>query len=74
MNNQLNAAKSFWVYERDKQLSNLDVLLNKSVSTSSSDIDLHQENINNTILKLSQALNSIQTIDNIIESSNSNKS
>jgi hypothetical protein len=72
MNNQLNAAKSFWIYERDKELSNLDILLNKSVC--SSEIDNHQENINKTILKLSQAINSIQTIDNIIESSNSNKS
>jgi hypothetical protein len=72
MNNQLNAAKSFWIYERDKELSNLDFLLNKSVC--SSEIDNYQENINKTILKLSQAINSIQTIDNIIESSNSNKS
>ena len=72
MNNQLNASKSFWIYERDKELSNLDILLNKSVC--SSEIDNHQENINKTILKLSQAINSIQTIDNIIESSNSNKS
>ena len=68
MNNQLNAAKSFWIYERDKELSNLDVLLNKSVLSSC--VELHQEDINKTILKLSQALNSIQTIENLIESSN----
>jgi hypothetical protein len=66
MNNQLTSAKSFWVSERDKQLSTLDILLNRSVS--SENPELIQEKINLTLLNLSQAINTIQTLESLINS------
>lgn len=66
MNNQLIAARSFWVSERDKCLSLLDILLNKSCATENP--ETVQKKINETILKLSESINSIQTLDNLIKS------
>lgn len=66
MSNQLIAAKSFWISERDKYLSLLDILLNKSCATENPEVV--QKKINDTILKLSESINSIQTLDNLIKS------